>query len=160
MAVIDAKALREKTSQELQDQLMLEKKRLFDGVVKSASGEAIKPHEKRNGRRLIARIRGILRERALRGELDKKIAKLTPLAKDASPKFARLIKDVDDRNAAIKAELAKDAGKRKHKPVLQRVRAKHVAAGEITAADRNAVYLAEARRKRGALERDDVGQGK
>jgi ribosomal protein L29 len=157
MAVIDAKALREKTSQELQDQLMLEKKRLFDGVVKSASGESIKPHEKREGRRLIARIRGILRERELRSKLDKQIAELTPKAAKASPKFARLIKDVDARNAEIKAELEKPAGKRKDKPALKRVRARHIGADDITPADRNAVYLAEARRLRGALDRADVG---
>ena len=68
MSLINAKTLREKTSLELHDQMMLEKKRLFDGIVKGASGEAIKAHEKREGRRLIARIQAILRERELRGE--------------------------------------------------------------------------------------------
>jgi large subunit ribosomal protein L29 len=160
MAVIDAKSLREKTSQELQDQLMLEKKCLFDGKVKSASGEATKPHETRAGRRLIARIRCILRERELRAELDKEIAVLTPKAKSAAPKFARVLKDVQERNAAIKAELEKPIGKRKYKPVLKRVRARHVGADEITPADRAAIYLAEASRKRAGLERVDVGQGK
>src|SRR5204862_5217733 len=105
MPVITAKSLREKTSQELADQLRLEKKRLFDGVVKGASGEAIKPHEKRQGRRLIARIQAILRERELRSDLDKKIGDLTPKAKDAAPRFARVLKDVDARLAEIKAEL-------------------------------------------------------
>ncbi len=63
MAAITAKTLREKSSGELQDQLILEKKKLFDGVVKSSSGESIKAHEKREGKRLIARIQTILSER-------------------------------------------------------------------------------------------------
>ena len=49
MSVINAKSLREKTSQELNDQLLLTKKNMFDGVVKSSSGESIKPHEKSEG---------------------------------------------------------------------------------------------------------------
>jgi len=69
MSVINAKSLREKTSQELNVQLLLTKKNMFDGVVKSSSGESIKPHEKREGKRLIARIRAILRERELRDGL-------------------------------------------------------------------------------------------
>ncbi len=160
MAAIQAQALREKTSQELQDQLMLEKKRLFDGVVKSASGESIKPHEKRDGKRLIARIRSILRERQLRSDLEQKIAKLAPAAQKAAPKFARLVKDVDERAAAIQAELRKEKGKRKDKPMLGRVRARHVSKEPLNGADRSAVKLAEARRLRAALERMDVGQGK
>ena len=70
MAGILAKTLREKTSGELQDQLILEKKKLFDGVVKSSSGESIKAHDKRAGKRLIARIETILSERIKRKELD------------------------------------------------------------------------------------------
>jgi len=159
MAVLTGKKLREKSSQELQDQLLLEKKRLFDGVVKSASGEAIKPHEKREGKRLIARIQSILRERTLRLELDKEIAVLTPLAKDAAPRFANVVKAVEERVALIKAELAKPAGKRKVKPMLKRVRVKAID-GEATAADRNAIYLAEARRVRAAIEHEDVGQAR
>lgn len=158
MSVITAKSLREKTSQELQDQLLLTKKQLFDGVVKSASGESIKPHEKREGKRLIARIQAILRERVLRKTLDKEIADLTPKAKDATPAIARLVKRIDERGAEIKAELAKDEAKRKVKPIFPRVRPKHV---EITSvADRAAVYLAEVKRRRLSIERDDVGQGK
>ena len=64
MAAILAKTLREKTNQELKDQLVLEKKKLFDGIVKSSSGEAIKAHDKREGKRLIARIQTLLSERA------------------------------------------------------------------------------------------------
>lgn len=158
MSVITAKSLREKTSQELQDQLLLTKKQLFDGVVKSSSGESIKPHEKREGKRLIARIQAILRERVLRGQLDKEIAALVPQAKDASPAVARLVKRVDERAAEIKAELAKDEAKRKVKPIFPRVRPKHVAISSV--ADRAAVYLAEVKRRRLSIERDDVGQGK
>jgi len=160
MPVITAKTLREKTSQELKDQLLLEKKRLFDGVVKSASGEAIKAHEKREGRRLVARIQALLRERELRHELDARIAALAPKAEKAAPKYARLVKNVDERAAAIKAELAKEAGKRKVKPMLKRVRTKHVACGSLSASDRAAIQLAEAKRVRAALDREDVGQGK
>src|SRR3954467_7586492 len=122
MSVITAKSLREKTSQELQDQLLLTKKQMFDGVVKSASGESIKPHEKREGKRLIARIQAILRERELRAELGKEITALTPKAKDASPAVAKLVKRIDERAAEIKSELAKDVNKRKVKPIFARVR--------------------------------------
>ena len=89
MATTSMVTLREKTSHELVDQLMVEKKRLFDGIVKGASGETIKPHEKRDGRRLIARIECLLRERTLRKELDAEIAKLTPKSQGATPRFAR-----------------------------------------------------------------------
>jgi ribosomal protein L29 len=160
MALINAKSLREKTSQELQDQLMLEKKRLFDGIVKSASGESIKPHEKREGRRLIARIQSILRERELRTGLDKRIAELAPKVKDATPCFARVVREGDARIALIKTELEKPEGKRKVKPMLPRVRARHVSKETLKEADRAAIYLAEARRRRASIERLDVGQGK
>jgi ribosomal protein L29 len=158
MAVISAKNLREKTSQELQDQLMMEKKRQFEGVVKGASGEAIKPHEQRGGRRLIARIQALLRERELRTELDQTIAGLTPKVKGAAPRFARVLKDVEIRLEEAKAELAKPQAERKDKPLPKRVRVKHVDAVVATPADRAAIYLAEARRRRAALERSDVGQ--
>jgi len=154
MAVITGKTLRDKTSQELQDQLMLEKKRLFDGVVKSASGESIKAHEKRGGKRLIARIRSILRERELRAELDKKIAELTPKAEKAAPIYKKLVQAVDERAASIKKELAKDKG-RKVKPMLKRVRFK---GAETTVADRAAIRLAEAKRLKASIDREDAGQ--
>jgi len=54
--MLAAKEFREKTDQELLDQLALEKKRIFDAMVRGASGEAIKPHEKRQGKRVIAQI--------------------------------------------------------------------------------------------------------
>src|SRR5258708_17501161 len=103
MATILAKSLREKTDQELQDQLLLEKKRIFDAVVKSSSGESIKPHEKRDGRRLIARIQSILRERALRKDLDQRITQLSADAKNAAPVFVRIVKHMEARTTAIKA---------------------------------------------------------
>ncbi|HYF48146.1 MAG TPA: 50S ribosomal protein L29 [Planctomycetota bacterium] len=160
MPVITAKSLREKTSQELQDQMAMEKKRLFDGVVKGASGEAIKPHEKRQGRRLIARIQAILRERELRAKWDKQISELSPKVKDAAPRFARVLKDVDARIAEAKKELEKPQGQRRDKPLHARVRIKHVNAKVSSPADRAAVNLAEAKRRRAALERLDVGQAK
>lgn len=158
MAVINAKTLREKTNQELQDQMMLEKKRLFDGVVKGASGEAIKAHEKREGKRLIARIQSILRERTLRSELDKKITALTPKAQGAAPKYQKLIKNVDTRAGEIKTALEKPVGSRKVKPMLKRAKVRlH---SDATPADRNAIRLAEAKRRRASLERQDMGQAK
>ena len=84
MSVINAKSLREKTSQELQDQMMLEKKRLFDGIVKGASGESIKAHEKREGRRLIARIQSCsVNERAAPNST-RRSRDLTPKAEKAT----------------------------------------------------------------------------
>src|ERR1035438_2912695 len=103
MAAIIAQTLREKTDQELKDQLILEKKRVFDGIVKGASGEAIKAHEKRGGRKLIARIQTLLSERAKRRELDAAIAQLTPKAKDAALSYQKLVQSVDERAALIKA---------------------------------------------------------
>lgn len=176
MAAIPAKDLREKTSQELQDQLLLEKKRLFDGVMKSASGESIKAHEKRDGRRLIARIQTILREREVRAALEKRIGELNRKAAKAAPRYAKLVKEVDDRVAEIKKELAKPAGKRKYKPLPPRIKVKprkgekvmygdnaKVRAekgGKFTPADRAAIRLAEAKRLRASIDRVDVGQGK
>lgn len=66
MAHVAAKALREKSDQELEDQIAMIRKRIFDETVRGASGEAIKPHEKREGRRLVARIQTVLNERRLR----------------------------------------------------------------------------------------------
>jgi ribosomal protein L29 len=159
MSVIIAKTLREKTSLELQDQMNLEKKRLFDGIVKGASGETIKAHEKREGRRLIARIQSILRERELRSELDKSIGVLTLKAKGAAPLFEQVIKDVDQRVAEINAELAKPVGKRKHKPMVKRNRMR-LRDGESKQPDRDALRLAEVRRRRACVQREDVGQGR
>jgi ribosomal protein L29 len=157
MSAIEAKGLREKTSQELQDQMVLEKKRLFDGIVKSSTGEAIKPHEKREGRRLIARIRSILRERELRRGLDRRIAKLAPQAQGAAGGAARWLKKVEGRAAAIKAELLKKEG-RKPKPMFGRVRTRDAALE--SEADRAALKLAEAKRLRAALDHEDVGETK
>jgi ribosomal protein L29 len=153
-----AKALREKTSQELQDQLMLEKKRLFDGIVKASTGEAIKPHDKREGKKVIARIEAILRERELRKALDARIAKLEPLARDAGPEARRLAQKVEKRLEVVKADLARAQGERKGRPMPRRVRGREL---DLTkAADRAAVRLAEARRRRLALDRVDVGETK
>lgn len=160
MAAITAKSLREKTSGELQDQLILEKKKLFDGIVKSSSGESIKAHDKREGKRLIARIETILSERIKRKELDAEIANLTPRAEKAGPTFARLTKSVDERAAAIKTELAKEKG-RKVKPQLKRIRTRHFSQEDLNGnkgANRFAVRLAEAKRVRHGLEREDMGQ--
>lgn len=159
MATTRAQSLREKTSQELLDQMMLEKKRLFDGVVKSSTGEAIKPHEKRDGRRLIARIHAILRERELRLELDQRIAALTPQAQGAAATAARWVKRVEARAAEIQAELAKKPEEgRRPKPMLKAVRPRPEDVS--SAADRAAFRLAEAKRRRAALERVDVGEAR
>jgi ribosomal protein L29 len=163
MATVTAKSLREKTNGELQDQLILEKKKLFDGIVKGASGEAIKAHEKRAGRRLIARIQSILSERNRRVQLDAQIKVLTPKAAKADAQFVRLVKNVDERAAGFTSELAKPAGQRRMRPHLKRVRTKHFIAAELNGnggANRHAVHLAEARRVRHALEREDMGAGK
>ncbi|MCW8130037.1 MAG: 50S ribosomal protein L29 [Planctomycetota bacterium] len=139
MSTIKAQNLREKTDQELLDQIAQEKKRIFDATVRGASGEAIKPHEKREGKRLIARIQTILRERALRAKLEARIAKLQPASLKAAPKFANL-------------------AKREARPQTSRIRARHWS--PASEADRAAVNLAEAKRQRAALQRQDVGQGK
>jgi ribosomal protein L29 len=157
MAESKAQSLREKTDQELQDQLLLEKKRIFDGIVKSASGEAIKANEKRDGKRLIARIQTILSERRRRAILQKELQKLEPETKDASPEAKALLKKVEGRLATIKSELAKPAGSRREKPFPARVKRLD---GETTLADRRTVKVAEAKRRLAALERVDVGQSK
>lgn len=157
MAGTKAQSLRDKTDQELEDQLILEKKRLFDGVVKSASGESIKPHEKRGGRRLVAKIKTILSERRKRAALTKAAATLEGQAKDAGPKAKAHLKKVEDRLGLIKAELKKPAGQRKLKPFPARVKRID---GDTTLADRRAVKLAETKRLLAALDREDVGQKK
>ncbi|MFH0938608.1 MAG: 50S ribosomal protein L29 [Planctomycetota bacterium] len=164
MVVILAKNLREKTTQELRDQLMLEKKRIFDGVVKNASGEAIKSHEKRLGRRLIARIQCILRERELRTALSTQIAELTPKAEKAGQQFVKMIRNVEQRAADIKSALEKSPAadrSRKVKPMIKRVRMKDlpISSQEVTPSDRAALALAEAKRRWAALDRVDIGQG-
>ena len=140
MGKVPAKDLREKTDQELLDQLTLERKKIFDATVRGSSGEAIKPHEKREGRRLIARIFTLLRERSLRKALGGEIAALEPKTAGASPAAARL----------LKAE-----------PNPQRERARAERLGlEPTGADRAALRLAEARRVRAGLTRTDPGESK
>jgi ribosomal protein L29 len=134
-----AQNLREKTDQELQDQMAQERKRIFDATVRGASGEAIKAHEKRDGRKLIARIRTILRERALRKQLDAGIVKLQAASGKATPKFANL-------------------AKRDPNPRAGRIRERNLF--PETPADHAAVKLAEARRKRASIQRQDVGQSK
>lgn len=157
MAGTKAQSLREKTDQELEDQLILEKKRLFDGVVKSASGESIKPHEKRGGRRLVAKIKTILSERRKRAVLTKAAATLEGQTKDAGPVAKAHLKKVEERLGYIKAELSKPADKRKLKPFPARVKRIE---GDSTLADRRAVKLAETKRLLAALDREDVGQKK
>ena len=137
MSIIKAQSLREKTDQELLDQMRLEKKRIFDATMKGATGEAIKPHEKREGRRLVARIQTILRERELRRELDKQVGELTPKAQGASAGYAKL-------------------AQAQPRPHLARVRVR--GAGELPASDRAALKLAEARRVRAAINREDMGE--
>jgi ribosomal protein L29 len=138
MAKVPAKDLREKTDQELLDQLNLEKKKIFDATVRGSSGEAIKPHEKRDGKRLIARIQTILRERSLRKELNTRIAGLEPRAAKASP--------------AIAKRLAAGAFLRPSRAQRHRL--------AVTPEDRAALKLMEARRVRTALERPDAGETK
>jgi ribosomal protein L29 len=142
MAKTSAKDLREKTDQELLDQLAVERKRLFDATVRGASGEAIKPHEKREGKRLMARIQTVLRERALRSELKAREAELAPKADACSPKIARLA--------------AKAADPRRSR--LPRSRRPH--SKDLKPADHAALRLAETRRVSKGLERTDPGETK
>jgi len=138
MAKVSAKDLREKTDQELLDQLAAEKKSLFDATVRGASGEAIKPHEKREGKRLMARIQTVLRERSMRKQLGERAAMLEPKAKDCSPAVARLTKRAADAR----------------RPRLRRSRRPH----ELSPADRAALRLAETRRVSLGLQRTDPGE--
>ena len=60
--------LREKSSQELSENLLeLRKKLFFQVKMQRVTGEGVKPHEVRQLRRDIARIQTILRERQLAG---------------------------------------------------------------------------------------------
>jgi ribosomal protein L29 len=137
MKQIVAKDLREKTDQELTDQMRLIKKEQFDSMVRGASGEAIKPHEKRQGRRLIARIQTILRERVLRKGLAVEVQQLEPQTQGATPSAARF------------AQAAP-------RPYLPRVKAPP----GLAPADRAAFRLAEAKRRHVGLQREDPGQAK
>lgn len=137
MSKVSALSLREKTDQELLDQVAHEKKRLFDSAVRGASGEAIKSHEKREGKRLIARIQTVLRERGLRQGLELRIAELTPAANGAGPRAAKLAAS-EPRPQFARVKLWDPAG--------------------LSPADRAAVRLAEARRLRAGLVREDAGQ--
>ena len=92
--------------------------------------------------------------------MDAKIADLTPKAAKAAPAYNRLLKSVEDRAAAIKTELAKEPKARKVKPQLKSIRTRQFAQDELSAnggANRNAVRLAEAKRVRHGLEREDMG---
>ena len=140
MAKVSAKDLREKTDQELLDQLAVEKKRIFDAMVRGASGESIKPHEKREGKRLMARIQTVLRERGLRKALKARAAVLEPQTKGCSPVVARLAKKATDAQ----------------RPRLRRSRRPR----ELSPSDRAALRLAEARRVSSGLERTDPGETK
>lgn len=140
MANVNAKDLREKTDQELLDQLALEKKNLFDATLRGSSGEAVKPHEKKASRRLIARIETVLRERGLRKQLDEKIKTLGPKAEGATGVAAKMA--------------ARDP-----RPHLGRVRVR-VRASERSAPNRAAVRLAEAKRLKACLDREDPGETK
>jgi len=139
VSIIKAQSLREKTDQELLDQMMIEKKSIFDSIMKSATGESVKAHQKRDGKRLIARISTILRERQVRRELDKRIVELTQKSQGASPNFEKM-------------------AQRAVRPQIGRVRFR--GAGALPPADRACVALAEARRVRAAVDRKDVGETK
>ena len=138
MAQTLAKQLREKTDQELADQMNLERQRIFQNTMKGSSGESVKPNEKRDGKRLIARIQTILRERARRKELGEQIKKLEDKTKGASPSAEKLLKKTPN-------------------PLSPRVRTKHLRLKEVGVADHAAVKLAEARRLTASLKRDDPG---
>jgi large subunit ribosomal protein L29 len=65
---VKARELREKSSEELAENLSEAKKRLFFQMkMQRVTGEGAKPHEVRQIRRDIARIKTILRERQLAG---------------------------------------------------------------------------------------------
>ncbi len=136
--MIPARQLREKTSQELLDQWALEKKRIFDSTVRGSSGEAIKPHEKRAGKRVIAQIQTILAERARRAALDRRIVDLEHKAEGASPAMAAM-------------------ARRQPRPHLGRIRARGTAP---STADRAAAKWADAKRLRVCVQREDPGEQK
>lgn len=138
MAIILAKQLREKTDQELAAQMELERQRIFQNTMKGSSGESVKPNEKRDGKRLIARIQTILRERARRRELDVQIKNLEGRSKGVSAAVEKLLKKTPN-------------------PHTPRVRTKNLRLDEVSVADHAGVKLAEARRLTAALKRDDPG---
>lgn len=136
---VRAKDLREKTDQELLDQLRMTRQQLFDATMRGASGEAIKPHEKRQGRRLIATLQTILRERALRRRLEGEIARLQPQAQSAGAWAAKA--------AAAPPDPRRPAARRRGR-------------GDLAKADKAALELAELRRRLAALARPDPGETK
>jgi ribosomal protein L29 len=138
MAIILAKQLREKTDGELTAQMNLERQRIFQNTMKGSSGESVKPNEKRDGKRLIARIQTILRERARRKELGAQIKKLEGQTKGASPAVEKLLKKTPN-------------------PQQPRVRTRNLRLKQAVVADHAGVKLAEARRLTAALKRDDPG---
>lgn len=155
MAENPATELREKTTQELVDLLAMEKKRLFDAMMRGVSGEAVKPHEKRAGRRLIARILTVLRERSLRGELSARVAELEQEARGISPAVAALL-PAEPRLASEPLSLKKVERRlpAKHK------KSRHWKLTALSKADMAAVRLAEAKRKRVGLAFADPGHDK
>jgi large subunit ribosomal protein L29 len=65
---VKARELREKSSEELAENINEAKKRMFFQMkMQRVSGEGVKPHEIRQLRREIARLKTILRERELAG---------------------------------------------------------------------------------------------
>ena len=61
-----ARAMREKTTEELQDELARERERVLKGIrMPLAGGQRVNTHELRECRRRIARLETILREREL-----------------------------------------------------------------------------------------------
>jgi ribosomal protein L29 len=143
MATLKAVSLRDKTSEELLAQLALEKKHLFDTTIKAASGEGSKPHEKKGRKRLIAQIQTILRERGLRRELKAGAEKLAPALEGAHPK-------------------AKSLAERPARAHVARTKLRHLRLEkhEINQPTRDAVKLAETKRRLAALERSDPGAAK
>jgi ribosomal protein L29 len=140
MATHSARQLREKTDQELQALMSIERKRVFDAMVRGASGESIKPHQKREARKLIAKIQTVLSERRVRRQLVAKIQVLEPKAGEAKLKWKRV-------------------AARPPRPQLPPIRVPGRKA-RLLSADRAALCLAEAHRLRAALHREDPGEGK
>ncbi|MCZ7647374.1 MAG: 50S ribosomal protein L29 [Planctomycetota bacterium] len=159
MPIVKAVDLREKTDQELLDQFALERKRIFDATVRGASGEAIKPHEKREGRRLLARIKTVLRERGLRVALDKRIAGLQGQTAGAQTE-ARKLAEADPRPRRPRAKGQRLGIETSARGAAGLPKEKRVELERRVAANRAALNLAEARRLRKGLERADAGQGK
>ena len=74
-----ARELREKASEELAENLQEAKKRLFFQIkMQRVTGEGVKPHEIKQLRREIARIKTILREREIGAARDQEKAGAKP----------------------------------------------------------------------------------